>query len=371
MDLIYDTLVELRTFNAATLIGKGKVEELGKLIEERCAQVVIFDTELTPAQMRNLEKIWKIRVLDRTGLILDIFSQRAKSKEGKLQVELAQYEYLLPRLTRMWTHLSKQRGGGVGLRGPGETQLEVDKRRAREKIALLKKQLEKVSSSRELHRRKRRAVPIPTVSLVGYTNAGKSTLFNQIVSATELAEDKLFATLDPKTKKLRLPNGQEILFSDTVGFIRNLPHQLIESFKSTFEEVADADLLIHMIDSSHPNYMEQVETVNGVLAELNLHKKPIIEVMNKFDISGLSKNDAVAVSAKTGFGIDDLLNKITEKLSEKNAKAKLFLPYKESRFLNEIYKNTDVISVENTDDGISLEVALNEKWKNKLKKFLV
>lgn len=362
-------MVELRRIDAATFIGKGKVEEFRQLIECEKPDLVIFDVELSAVQSRNLEKIWKTRVLDRTGLILDIFSQRAKSKEGKLQVELAQYEYLLPRLTRMWTHLSKQRGGGVGLRGPGETQLEVDRRRARERIARLKKNLLRVSKSREIHRQQRLAVPIPTVSLVGYTNAGKSTLFNQIVEASELAEDKLFATLDPKTRRLRLPSGQEILFSDTVGFIRNLPHQLVEAFKSTFEEVAGANLLIHMIDSSHPNYLEQIATVNSVLKELNLDKKPTIEVMNKYDVSHIKKAGSISISAKTGEGIDILLQEISTKLSESLKQVELFVPYSKSKLLNDIYKNCRVISKEDQDEGTLILVSVNEKWFNRLQEF--
>jgi len=369
-----DEFVEVRQFNPGTFFGSGKVEEIGKKIEILKPRIIIVDYELSPVQNRNLEETWKTRVIDRTGLILDIFAQRARSKEGKLQVELAQLEYLLPRLVGAWAHLKKSQGG-IGFRGPGETQLEVDRRRARERIAFLKKNLKRVAVSREIHRAKRQSVPIPTVSLIGYTNAGKSTLFNCLLQAHEFAENKLFATLDPKTKKLRLPSGLNILVSDTVGFIRNLPHQLIESFKSTFEEVGDSELLIHVIDASHPDRAQQTETVERILSELDLAEKPVIKVLNKIDLvnvhhpqgnpsSGTSQG-AIEISALNGLGIDRLLAKIEEVLSGMYDKpVHLLIPHHQGKILSEVFTHGRVISTENTDDGTLVLAHLPPKWQN-------
>lgn len=377
--LMHEEFAELRQINPSTLIGQGKVDEIKAKVQECKPQLVVVDMDLSPGQNRNLEREWQTRVLDRTGLILDIFAQQAKSKEGKLQVELAQYQYLLPRLVRAWTHLSKQRGGAIGLRGPGETQLEVDRRRAREKIVQLKKDLKKVSSARQIHRQKRQSVPMPTVSLIGYTNAGKSTLFNGIVRGGVIADNKLFSTLDPKTKKLRLPSGQNVLLSDTVGFIKNLPHELVESFKSTFEEVADSDLLIHVIDASHPNRAEHVETVEKVLAELELSHIPVVKALNKIDrmeidaaaeLSGKLNGNSVRISALTGVGLDDLLLKIEQKLSETYYKRmRLLIPYAQSRALSDLYTHGHVISIQGKDDGSEVEVSLPPKWQNIFKSF--
>lgn len=378
-ELSHEEFVEVRQINPATLLGYGKVQEIKQKICELKPNLVVFDMELSPGQNRNLETEWGVRVLDRTGLILDIFAQQAKSKEGKLQVELAQYQYLLPRLIRAWTHLSKQRGGAIGLRGPGETQLEVDRRRARERITQLKKNLAKISSARHLHRQKRQSVPMPTVSLIGYTNAGKSTLFNSIVNGQVIADDKLFSTLDPKTKKMRLPSGQQVLLSDTVGFIRNLPHELIESFKSTFEEVADSDLLIHVIDASHPNRAQRVETVEKVLAELGLTHIPMIKVLNKMDriesnlsdeLKALYNGNSVKASALNGNGVDDVLFKVEEKLSETYYRLmRLFIPHTQARLMSDLYTHGRVLSVTGHDAGTVLEVSLPPKWQNIYKPF--
>lgn len=369
LNLIHEQMAEVRDIHPATFIGRGKQEEIGRLIADLQPQVVLMDTELSPIQHRNLEKMWEVRVMDRTGIILDIFAQRAKSKEGKLQVELAQYQYLLPRLTRLWTHLSKQRGGGVGLRGPGETQLEVDRRRARERITQIKKNLERVSLSRHIHRQNRQAVPIPTVSLVGYTNAGKSTLFNALVRAGELAEDKLFATLDPKTKKLRLPSGRMILLSDTVGFIRNLPHELVESFKSTFEEVADADVLLHVMDASHDSRDQQEFTVKKVLSDLQLSHKPVIEVYNKIDRSPMDRPGGIAVSGLTGEGLPALLLEIETVLARFDQRVRLFIPHGDGRALSDVYTHGTVLSREFCADGATVEVNLSAKWHNMYQKY--
>src|SRR3954447_12212112 len=269
--------------NAATFVGKGKVQEIRALREELAADLVLFDEELTPGQQRNLEEQLDTKILDRTGLILDIFARHARTREGRLQVELAQLEYRLPRLTRMWTHLSRQAVGGVGLRGPGETQLEVDRRRARERIARLRDELKEVHAHRELYRQKRRREGLPVVALVGYTNAGKSTLLNALADSDVLAANVLFATLDPTTRQLQLPDGQEVLLTDTVGFIQRLPTQLVAAFRATLEEIEEADLLVHVLDITHPNAEEQGQTVDKLLGELGLGDKPRLVVLNKID----------------------------------------------------------------------------------------
>jgi GTP-binding protein HflX len=279
---------------------------------------VIVDENLTPAQQRNLEAAFKVRVIDRSQLILDIFAQRARSNEGKLQVELAQLEYLLPRLTRQWTHLSRL-GGGIGTRGPGETQLEVDRRRIRERIGHLKYRLQTVERTRALQRKEREEVPFATVALVGYTNAGKSTLMNTLTRAGVLVEDKLFATLDPTTRALRLPNGDKVMIVDTVGFINKIPHSLIEAFKSTLEEVCRADLLLHLVDMANPLYEEQIEVIEKVLGEIGAGEIPTVLVPNKVDVAApvpvrqLKRRDVLEVcpiSALGGTGVTELLETI-------------------------------------------------------------
>lgn len=266
----------------ASYIGTGKVAEVQDLSAATQADVVIFDDDLSPAQQRNLERSFKIKVIDRSQLILDIFAQRAQSQAGKLQVELAQLEYLRPRLTRQWSHLSRL-GGGVGTRGPGESQLEVDRRRIRERIATLKRRLQEVGRTRDLHRQERARVPFPLVALVGYTNAGKSTLMNSLTQAHVFVEDKLFATLDPTSRRLDLPGGQTVLLTDTVGFINKLPHQLIDAFTSTLEEVRRADILLHVIDATHPRWTKQKAVVEQVLQDLGVEKLPTLTVFNKLD----------------------------------------------------------------------------------------
>ncbi len=306
---------QVRSVTPATLIGRGKVDEIQASIKQVDANLVIIDEDLTPAQQRNLEAAFKIRVVDRSQLILDIFAQRAHSNEGKLQVELAQLEYLLPRLTRQWTHLSRL-GGGIGTRGPGETQLEVDRRRIRERIGHLKRRLETVERTRTLQRKERSEVPFSTVALVGYTNAGKSTLMNALTRAGVFVEDKLFATLDPTTRALRLPSGDKIMVVDTVGFINKIPHSLIEAFKSTLEEVSRADLLLHLVDLANPLYEEQIQIVETVLSEIGAGEIPMLLVPNKIDrveespLRELKRQDVVDVcpiSALSGAGVADLL----------------------------------------------------------------
>jgi len=309
---------QVKTITPATLIGRGKVDEIQKCLQDTHADLVIVDEDLTPAQQRNLEATFKVRVIDRSQLILDIFAQRARSNEGKLQVELAQLEYLLPRLTRQWTHLSRL-GGGIGTRGPGETQLEVDRRRIRERIGHLKQRLKTVERTRALQRKERHEVPFATVALVGYTNAGKSTLMNTLTRAGVFVEDKLFATLDPTTRALRLPNGDKVMIVDTVGFINKIPHSLVEAFKSTLEEVSRADLLLHLVDMANPLYEEQIEVVERVLGEIGAGDIPMLLVPNKVDVAAAvpirqlktrEVLDVCPISALTGAGIGDLLETI-------------------------------------------------------------
>ena len=316
---------QVRNVTPSTLIGRGKVDEIHASVEQLHANLVIVDGDLTPAQQRNLESALKCRVVDRSQLILDIFAQRARSNEGKLQVELAQLEYLLPRLTRQWTHLSRL-GGGIGTRGPGETQLEVDRRRIRERIGHLKRRLETVERTRTLQRKERDEVPFATVALVGYTNAGKSTLMNTLTRAGVFVEDKLFATLDPTTRSLRLPSGDKVMLVDTVGFINKIPHSLVQAFKSTLEEVSRADLLLHVVDMANPLYEEQIRIVETVLREIGAGEIPALLVPNKMDVieepplAELKGKDVLGVcpiSALTGAGVAHLLETIGAILDRK------------------------------------------------------
>jgi GTP-binding protein HflX len=326
--IVAEVVAPLRRIHPATFVGLGKVEEIRSRVDAAHAQVTIFDDALSPAQQRNLEKALGCKVIDRSALILDIFAQRARSLEGKMQVELAQLEYLLPRLTRQWTHLSRLGGGGVGTRGPGETQLEVDRRRIRERIAQLRRRLGDVERTRRLHRSERSATPVPTVALVGYTNAGKSTLMNALTRAGVLVENRLFATLDPTVRRLRLPGGLTVLLADTVGFIHKLPHQLVEAFKSTLEEVRTADLLLHVIDVSHPASEEQVQVVERVLQEIEAGDRPVIRVFNKADLlpAGLPAPDTVTISARTGAGIPALLDVVESHLTAGLERVRCDLP---------------------------------------------
>jgi len=347
IEVVGQATQKLERTNSATYIGPGKVEEVQALVEELDADLLIFDDELSPRHQRNLEKIMGdgVRVLDRTALILDIFAQHASTREGALQVELAQYEYRLPRLTRQWTHLARQVGGGggrggvagVGLRGPGETQLEVDRRQIRERIAVLKHELEGVRAHRKRHRVQRRRAQIPVVAIVGYTNAGKSTLLNAISGAGVLVEDKLFATLDPTTRRVALPGGKTALFTDTVGFIQKLPTELVAAFRATLEEITEADVLLHVVDITHPNAAEQARAVEDTLAELDVQDVPVIVALNKIDRlqdpgearrSGTESPHTVAISAARHLGIDDLLEKVEQILFESLVPVQVRLPYR-------------------------------------------
>ena len=334
-------------------IGKGKAQLIKDSFQTQQVTSVIFDNELSPAQGRNLEHLFKRKVLDRTQLILDIFAQRARSREGRLQIELAQLHYLLPRLTRMWTHLSRQ-SGGIGTRGPGETQLEVDRRRIQERIAKLDRELEAVRKVRAVQREGRRRHQWPVAAVVGYTNAGKSTLLNLLTGADVLAVDRLFATLDPTTRSFTLPNKQRMLLTDTVGFLRNLPHTLIESFKATLEEVSEADLLIHVVDLSHPRVDEHIEAVNAVLKELNAEGKQTLLVFNKVDavktpeLIEAYRNRfprSVAISARTGEGVSTLVQALQDDVSSWRLQLQFRVPLTESSLIAEIHRVGRVIEV--------------------------
>jgi len=355
-------LQALRRIHPATFIGSGKVNEVRALVQERAANVAIFDDSLSPAQQRNLEGALKVKVVDRSQLILDIFAQRAHSLAGKLQVELAQLQYLLPRLTKQWQHLSRL-GGGVGTRGPGETQLEVDRRRVRERIAGLRRRLEQVSRTRGLHRHSRADVPYATVALVGYTNSGKSTLMNRLTAAGVLVEDKLFATLDPTVRRLNLPAGGAVLLIDTVGFINKLPHGFVDAFKSTLEEVRTADLLLHVVDASNPHAAEQSAVVARVLSELDAGNTPRITVLNKADLlqpgqRALSADEPrCVISARTGTGIAALLAEIERLLESGRQRLHIRLPAARGDLVARLHRAGTVLS-ESYEDGTVEIVAL-------------
>ena len=338
--------------NAATFIGPGKAREFAEQCTVAKVDTVVFDEELSSAQGRNLEKIFECKILDRTALILDIFSQRARTREGKLQVELAQLNHLLPRLTRFWTHLSRQKGG-IGMRGgEGESQLEVDRRKVRERIDRIQRDLELVMRHRSVQRTGRKRNQWPLGSLVGYTNAGKSTLFNAITGASTLTEDKLFATLDPMTRRLRLPTNQNVLLSDTVGFIRKLPHDLVDAFKATLEEVIEADLLLHVVDVSSHQAQEQIEAENVVLDELDVSDKPTLMVFNKIDrvtAPGLAKRftdqypNSIVVSARSGEGFDAFMSELGKQLRPVREMLELSIPHSQPEVIAQLHEVGQVL----------------------------
>ncbi len=359
--------------NPATLIGKGKLEELVGLVHAEDIQVVIFDDELSPRQQREIEKAIddeNVKVLDRTALILDIFAQHAHTREGALQVELAQYEYRLPRLTRAWTHLARQAGGraggasgGVGVRGPGETQLEIDRREINRKIAQLKRELEDVRAHRDRYRTRRRESHLPLVALVGYTNAGKSTLLNALTPARVLAEDKLFATLDPTTRKMALPSGREALITDTVGFIQKLPTDLVAAFRATLEEILEADLVLHVVDASHPNASEQASVVEEVLDDLGAGHIPVVIAFNKVDLLSQEQlppelvedfPDAVPISALTGQGLDALQQRIEQTLMVRMHPIEVLLPYEQGELVDLFHSYGVVEDVRHENEGVRI-----------------
>ncbi len=358
--------------DAATWLGRGKSEELAETCRELGANLVIFDRELSPAQARNLEDITGVRVIDRTQLILDIFARRARTREGKLQVELAQLNYLLPRLTGRGAELSRL-GGGIGTRGPGETRLEVDRRRIRKRITDLNAEIKEIKKHRDLLRRGRKETPFSLVALVGYTNAGKSTVLKNLTGAGVLVEDKLFATLDPTTRRVVLPNNETILLTDTVGFIQNLPHHLVAAFKATLEEVVEADLLLHVVDSSHPNMEGQINAVNQVLESLGAVAKPVVMVYNKIDLlpenaMPPAKKDvqSVEISALSGYGLEDMLVAVGRVLSSRRIRTVFFIPYDKGELLSMLHEKGRVLREEPGEAGITVEVEIGTVWAKRV-----
>jgi GTP-binding protein HflX len=375
LDVIGKVTQRLEAPNVQTFIGPGKVEEVQILVEENNANVVIFDEELSPRHQRELEEVFglKVRVLDRTALILDIFAQHAHTNEGALQVELAQYEYRLPRLTRAWTHLARQTGGGggrtgstggVGLRGPGETQLEVDRLDIRRRISHLKRDLDKVRLHRQQYRARRKRSRIPVVAIVGYTNAGKSTLLNHLADAEVYVADQLFATLDPTTRRVALPGSNLALFTDTVGFIQKLPTTLVAAFRATLEEIGEADLLLHLVDITHPNAQAQAKAVLQMLCEIDADHIPVITALNKIDrlndperartaVAGFP--NSVAISALHGEGIPDMLRKVNENLYDTYTPIRVRLPYQEGGLISLFHDQGQVDLVEHGQSGVIIQ----------------
>ncbi|HOG45973.1 MAG TPA: GTPase HflX [Anaerolineae bacterium] len=370
VQVVGQAMQHVDSINPATFVGKGKVEELRDLRAELAYDLAIFDDELSPRQIRNLEDALDVTVLDRTALILDIFAQHARTREGALQVELAQYEYRLPRLTRRWTHLSRQAVGGVGLRGPGETQLEVDRREIRERITALKAELEKVRAHRALYRQQRKQEGLPVVAIVGYTNAGKSTLLNALSNADVLAEDRLFATLDPTTRRITLPGGTEVLLTDTVGFIQKLPTSLVAAFRATLEETTDAEVLLHVVDVTHPNAVQQAQTVEHVLRELHADRRPMVIALNKIDLlpdpeaaaqAAARYPHGVAVSAAQGLGLEQLLARLELALAESMVWLVVEIPYQENALVAQFHKHGLVEKEDYGDTGTRVEGYLPQR----------
>jgi GTP-binding protein HflX len=381
VDVVGQATQNLTRPNSKTYLGTGKVEEVKAIVEELVADIVLFDDELNPRHQRELEKIFPetVRVVDRTALILDIFAQHAQTREGALQVELAQYEYRLPRLTRAWSHLARQAGGGggragsmggVGLRGPGETQLEVDRREIRQRIATLKDELEKVRAHRSRYRSQRKRAAIPTVALVGYTNAGKSTLLNRLAQTDAYVADELFATLDPTTRRVEIPDSQHVLVTDTVGFIQKLPTALIAAFRATLEEILDADLLVHVVDITHENAVAQAEAVLDTLLEIGAEEINIVTALNKIDRlpsaeEAQAKIDlfdrAVPISALSGEGIPTLLSVLDHELFEAMVEMSVSLPYKHGRLISVFHDLGKVDSIDYDQDRILIKGRLPKR----------
>ena len=360
-----------------SFIGDGKVAELKEFIDANDIDLAVFDNELSPSQMRVLSEELGVKVLDRSGLILDIFAQRAQTREGQLQVELAQYKYLLPRLTGMWTHLVRQTASGgsspIGTRGPGETQLETDRRHIRRKIQKLEEELAAVRKVRSTQRRKREKNDMPIVALVGYTNAGKSTLLNCLTNSDIPANDRLFDTLDTTTRKLRIDELTEVLISDTVGFIRKLPHHLIEAFKATLEELAYADVLLHVIDISNPDWEEQARVVDLLINQLGAEQTPCIRVFNKCDAyMGILPHgeNIVCLSAKSGEGVQELVQKLSELLDRGSHHVTLRIPYSDAGIMDLLNREASVRSTEYTDEGIEAEVIVPPEIFGRVKRYI-
>ena len=360
-----------------SFLGDGKVREMKELIEQNDCDLAVFDNELSPSQMRVLEEELGVHVLDRSGLILDIFAQRARTREGQLQVELAQYKYLLPRLTGMWTHLVRQTAAGgsspIGTRGPGETQLETDRRHIRRKIQKLEEELAEVRRVRATQRRRREKNALPVVALVGYTNAGKSTLLNCLTGADIPANDRLFDTLDTTTRRLRIDELQEVLLSDTVGFIRKLPTHLIEAFKATLEELSYADALLHVIDLSNPEWEAQAEVVDGLIRQLGAETTPCIRVYNKCDLCfGILPHgeNTVCISAKSGEGTAELLQALSTLLDRGKRRVQLLIPYAEAGLTAALNREAAVLSTEYSDEGVKLEAIVPPELFGRVKAYI-
>ncbi|MBY5400495.1 GTPase HflX [Rhizobium leguminosarum] len=384
LDVVNGSIVPVNDPRPATLLGTGKIEEIKALLDERDSGLVIVDHPLTPVQQRNLEKEWNAKVIDRTGLILEIFGRRASTKEGTLQVDLAHLNYQKGRLVRSWTHLERQRGGGGFMGGPGETQIEADRRMLQDRIIKLERELEQVVRTRQLHRAKRRKVPHPIVALVGYTNAGKSTLFNRITGAGVLAEDMLFATLDPTLRRMKLPHGRTVILTDTVGFISDLPTHLVAAFRATLEEVLEADLILHVRDMSDADNQAQSSDVMRILNDLGIDEaeaeKRLIEVWNKIDRlepevhdtmvqKSASASNVVAVSAVSGEGVDTLMEEISRRLSGVMTVATIRLPVDKLTLLPWLYDHAIVDGREDNEDGsITLDLRLSETEATELER---
>lgn len=375
--VVYDVVLQKRNeITPSFYIGKGKTYEIAEKYKDKI-DLVVFDAELKPVQVRNLEKIINKRIIDRTQLILDIFAQRAHTKEGKLQVEYAQLNYLLPRLTGRGVELS-QLGGGIGTRGPGETKLETDRRRIKNRIQKIKKELEKIKSIRDLQRKKRKDIPVPQIAIVGYTNAGKTMLLNKLTDAGMLSEDKLFATLDPKIKQYILPDGYKVLFSDTVGFIKNLPTTLIAAFRATLEEVKEADIILHIIDINNPDYLKQKEVVYQVLKEIDAYEnKKIIEVYNKIDLLSKDAKNLICgklsgffISAKTGQGIDKMIMHIKDLVEKEFVEKEIKIPYDKKNIISLLFNETIVKKIEEKETYVYLKIKCLKKTYEKFLSFL-
>jgi GTP-binding protein HflX len=376
VQVLYKIIQDRERIDSATFIGSGKAKEIGEIVDREQIHLVIFDDDLSPVQVRNLEKYIKCKILDRSGLILDIFASRAKTKEAMTQVELAQHQYFLSRLTRQWTHLSKQYGG-VGTKGPGEQQIETDRRAIRARISHLKEKLESINKEREVQRKGREEYP--RVAMIGYTNAGKSTLLKLFSGANVLIEDRLFATLDTTVRMVSLSSSKNILLSDTVGFIRKLPSHLIASFKSTLAEAAEADILLHVIDISHPKFEEQITVVNGILEELHAADKPTILVFNKIDklrdrsiIHEVTTQykDSVFISAERGINISSLQDKLLQILDSGTVNYTLTIQQSDYRTIAKLYEIANIITKEYEDNSVKITFRINQKNMERLKKLL-
>lgn len=385
LKVVYQEIVKVRTIKPSTFVGQGLLDRLEPLFAQENIELLIIDTDLTPIQQRNLEKKLKIKVIDRTALILEIFGERAQTKEGKLQVELAHLTYQRSRLVRSWTHLERQRGGAGFLGGPGETQIELDRRLIDDKIVRIKKDLEKVKQTRQIQRSARQRIPYPVIALVGYTNAGKSSLFNTLSSAKVFAEDLLFATLDPAMRKIKLPSGQEVILSDTVGFISDLPHELIMAFRATLEEVLSADIIVHVRDIANPDSREQKQDVIKVLESLgleNIETQPrYLELLNKIDLldatakAGLMERIAgneylVPISAVSGEGCKHFLKLLDERLAAAKQTMEIKIPVTDGKMIAWIHAHSEVLSMRETEEQIYLKVRIDTSSQTKLLKML-